>query len=157
MFIIKNNMDNHFINTFATRQEYEAYIASEAAMFPNYAYIEATDEVVKVMEEPQPPLAYSLILSNCNPEGDVSNICETQGFCSDSDYYVILMNGDTIATYEGQTVEYEAFGETYHPQLIDPSAGTCVWQCSAFDPSITELVCYDSDMHPIATLQTSCE
>ena len=98
---------------------------------------------------------YRLVLSTCTDptEGDW---CIRQGFCSDSDYYLVLMNGDTIATYDGQTVEYEAFGETYHPQLIDPSAGTCVWQCSSFDPSITEVVCYDSDMNQIATLETSC-
>lgn len=149
-------MDNHFLNTFATRQEYEAYIASEAAMFPNYAYIEETDTVVKVFEEPQPPLAYSLILSVCQDPED-GDWCVKEGFCGDNDYYAILMNGDSIATYDGQTVEYEALGETCHPQLIDPSAGTCVWQCSAYDPSITEVVCYDSDMNQIATLQTSCE
>lgn len=102
------------------------------------------------------PLAYSLVLSKC-PDPSEGYWCITQGFCSDGDYYLVLMNGDTIATYDGQTVEYESWGETYHPQLIDPSAGTCVWQCTVIDPSITEIVCYDSDIHPIATLQTSCE
>lgn len=99
---------------------------------------------------------YSLILSYCNPEGNVDNICITQGFCSDSDYYLVLMDGDTIALYDGQTVEYESWGETYHPQLIDPSAGTCVWLCSAFDPSITEVNCYDDGGNLIATLNTYC-
>lgn len=148
---------NKYFNAFATVAEYNEYMASEVVNYPNYAYIEETDTVVKVFEEPQPPLAYSLILSTCDPEGDVSNICETQGFCSDSNYFLVLMDGDNIATYDGQYAQYEVLGDTIVPNLIDPTAGTCVWNCSSFDPSITEVVCYDSDMNQIATLETSCE
>lgn len=147
---------NKYFNTFATVAEYNEYMASEVVNYPNYAYVEATDEVVKVFEEPQPPLAYSLILSTCDPEGDVSNICETQGFCSDSDYYVILLNRGELVNHTDQLVEYYsiAYDETIQPQLVD---SYCVWQCSAFDPSIEEIACYDSDMNQIATLLTSCE
>lgn len=149
---------NKWINTFSTEEEYYAYINGDTDHYPSISFIESTNSVYILDEEPtpEPPaVEYSLVLSKCSDpsEGDW---CITQGFCDDSDYYVILMDGDSIATYDGQTVEYESFGETYHPQLIDPSAGTCVWFCSAIDPSITEVVCYDSDMHPIATLETSC-
>lgn len=142
-----------YLTKFSTRVAYEAELSN--LDFPNVSYISGDDSLVYA--ESEPTHDYSLILSNCDPEGDVSNICETQGFCSDSDYYLVLMNGDTIATYEGQTVEYETWGETYHPQLIDPSAGTCVWQCTVIDPSITEVVCYDGNHNTLATLQTSCE
>ena len=149
---------NKWINTFSTQAEYEEYIAGDVDQYPNISFVEATNSVYILDEEPEPEpptIEYSLVLSKC-PDPSEGDWCITQGFCDDNDYYAILMNGDSIATYDGQTVEYELLGETYHPQLIDPSAGTCVWQCSSFDPSITEVVCYDSDMNQIATLETSC-
>lgn len=150
---------NKHINTFESLAEYEEYIAGDVDQYPNISFIEATSEVYILESEPEPEppaVEYSLVLSTCSDpsEGDW---CIKQGFCGDNDYFVLLMDGDTIATYDGQTVEYESWGETYHPQLIDPSAGTCVWLCSAIDPSIEEVVCYDSDNNIIATLETSCE
>ena len=100
---------------------------------------------------------YRLVLSTCNPEGDVNNICETQGFCSDSDYYVILLNQGELVNHTDQLVTYYsiAYGENITPSL--DGGGSCVWQCSSFDPSIEVVVCYDSNNNIIATLETSCE
>lgn len=100
---------------------------------------------------------YRLVLSTCNPEGDVNNICETQGFCSDSDYYVILLNQGELVNHTDQLVTYYsiAYGENITPSL--DGGGSCVWQCSSFDPSIEVVVCYDSNNNIIAYLETSCE
>ena len=99
--------------------------------------------------------SYSLVLSTTNPEGDASNISETQGFCSDSDYYVILLERGQLIYATDQFVEYNESGDIITPSL--DGSGWCVWQCLQYDPSISEIVCYDGNHNTLATLQTSCE
>ena len=78
----------------------------------------------------------------------------SEGFCDDTSYYVVLCQGGMPLVYDGERVEYECDGQTYQPSLYDPEY--CIWSISSFDPSISEVVCYDAFGGIIATLQTSC-
>ena len=146
---------NKWINSFSTQAEYEEYIAGDVDQYPNISFVESTNSVYILDEEPAPPaVGLSLVLSFCQDLSD-GDWCITQGFCDDSDYFVILMQGDSIVPYDGQYVEYELNGITKQPSLEDPSAG-CVWHVNEFTSSITEVNCYDGNGDLIASLNTSC-
>lgn len=45
---------NKWINTFSTQAEYEEYIAGDVDQYPNIAFVESTNSVMILDEEPEP-------------------------------------------------------------------------------------------------------
>lgn len=99
-----------------------------------------------------PAVGLSLVLSFCQDLSD-GDWCITQGFCDDSDYYILLMNGDIVQDYGGEVVSYVCRGNVIQPTLVDN--GKAIWHVEEFDSSISSINCTMGDGQVIV-LDTSC-